>query len=356
MIYFGPFSDEKHKNGQKLKNFFSEHFSIQHKGIKHYTLPKNRVSIENVSNFTYDYVKKFDNSRSFVNCSHFESELTCEEVINANIMINYSHYSNKTIIISLPNNRNEMIKLLHFALVLSITTHRKLQILNPKISVPKEYVINRLPNSYRIVHSNAIDFCDSFKLLLIHEKNIYLKGMWNIERLLLSPGFLDRIPPPFSTHGLLILSRLLFPVPNMIHDNKTLQIGISLQYSPFLETLKKVINRLHEGYPKYQLHIWNPNRLILNFNYTDYKKFEDAFPVLVTSDVYIGSLGFFESHWISAFRGRGGRFLNPKDTTIVETSSSQSGYLYMNPQKRISELICQGATKELQNFLLFQAV
>ena len=78
--------------------------------------------------------------------------------------------------------------------------------------------------------------------------------------------------------------------------------------------------------------------------------------ILVQRDKFIGSLGFFASHVLNQIRGRGGIWLDPRNTMIVETSSSQSGALFLMGKKSANDLMCPGGVSAFQQFLLFNAM
>ena len=362
IYYYNNFIYDLPIFNKKKKNFtFHEHFSLEHRGLKHYTLPKSNLKeFNNIS--LYNLSKSFNflnNSRSIVNCSHFLSEITCSDFLNAFNLINKTEKSKKFLYVELPKKFEEAIETLHFSFVLSIISLRRLFIINNKFHLSKNFEPKKILKSKKFF-SNKISFCNTYELINSKENHIYLKGFWHISRLLLSSKISEKIPIPFNTHGLYLLSRKYFYIKPIKFPSNQLQIGLLIQFSPNITKLIINIQKLSEGYQNYSIHLFSTIKInlpkSLKNNIKIYFNLKDSFDILIQCDKFIGSLGFFESHWINANRGKGGFWFDPRDTNIIETSSSQSGLLFRMKNSNPYDLMCPKSYNSFQKFMLFNAI
>lgn len=376
LLLFPQFSLESNSFSDLLNPFpYHEHFSLSHRDIKQYTLPDTPISeiSENETINATHYFSYPNNSRGIALCDNFESEIRCDELFEAMKSFNISLFSKKYLLIKMPTNKKKAIKSLHFAFVLSITLKRRLIVIGSPFKLPKIFtrIPKNLKNTTKIekFKSSSFSHCDLNRFINVESKIIFLKGDdWDINDLLLSPYIWDLIPRPFNTHGMFLLTRLMNFTTNIFLPPDQLQISISLEFIPDEIALLKVIHHLAEGYSNWTIHIYSPNILFLNNFAKKLKKNfniqiniikelnKETVNILVQSDKFIGSLGFFASHVLNQIRGRGGIWLDPRNTMIVETSSSQSGALFLMGKKSANDLMCPGGVSAFQQFLLFNAM
>lgn len=354
---------------------YHEHFSLSHRDIKQYTLPDAPL-LEISENETLNASHFFsypNNSRGIASCDNFESEIRCDELFLAMQSLNISFLSKKYLFIELSPNQKTSIKSLHFAFVLSVTLKRRMIVIKSPFKLPKFFT--RIPKKLKNItdiekfKSSSFSHCDLNRFLDVESTLILLKGdTWDINDLLLSPQICDLIPHPFNTHGMFLLTRLMNFTTNIFFPSDQLQIGITLEFIPNEIALLKVMHHLSEGYSNWIVHLYSPNHFYLqslsqklekNFNIqiNIIKELnKETVNILVQSDKFIGSLGFFSSHLLNQIRGRGGIWLDSRNTMIVETSSSQSGALFLMGKKSANDLMCPGGVSAFQKFLLFNAM
>ncbi|OHS93338.1 hypothetical protein TRFO_40373 [Tritrichomonas foetus] len=253
-----------------------------------------------------------------------------------------------------------------------------------KFNFMNDFNSNKKAKKILVFDSSSINRCDYIQIINSKIQTLKLKGKWDIVDLLLSPKVPKKIPSPFITHGMFLLARWLNFTTDIEYKPNILQIGIALEFKPDEETLIKVISRLVEGYTDWCLYIWTPFYSSTSF-YTNFNsnfllteifsknkfsflknkyqgkihfinKFSDAMNILTQCDKFVGSLGFYSSHLFNQIRGRGGIWLDHRNTMIVETSNSQSGYLYLMPKMQMKDLMCPNGMDEFQNFLMFHAI
>jgi hypothetical protein len=139
-----------------------------------------------------------------------------------------------------------------------------------------------------------------------------------------------------------------------------LQIGIALEFQPNLSRFLDLIDRLAEGYRDFRLPIWSSQSWklpkVLAERVLRISTFEEAMNILPQCDKFVGTLGSFHSHFLSRVRGRGGVFLDPRDSMIIETSNSQSGMLFEMKNAKMPEIMCAGGASALQAFVAFHAL
>lgn len=354
---------------------YHEHFSLSHRNVKQYTLPDTPLSevSENETLNASHFFSYPNNSRGIVSCDNFESEIRCDELFLAMQSLNMSYFAKKYLLIELSKNQKKSMKSLHFAFVLSITLERRLIVIKSPFKLPRFF--SRIPKNLKNItqierfKSSAFSHCDLNKFLSIESQIIFLKDdNWDINDLLLSPQICDLIPHPFNTHGMFLLTRLMNFTTNIFFQPNQLQIGISLEFIPNEIALLKVIHHLTEGYSNWVIHLYSPHHVYLNNLAKKLKKIlniqinvikelnKETVNILVQSDKFIGSLGFFSSHLLTQIRGRGGIWLDPRNTMIVETSSSQSGALFLMGKTSANDLMCPGGVSAFQQFLLFNAM
>lgn len=352
---------------------YHEHFSLPHRDIKQYTLPDVPISeiSENETLNASIYFSYPNNSRGIVPCDNFESEIRCDELFLAMKSLNSSFFSKKYLFIELSKDDKKAIMSLHFAFVLSVTLRRRLIVIKSPFKLPK--IFTRIPKNQKnmtklkTLKSSLFSHCDLNRILNIKSKSILLKGDWNIIDLLLSPNISEVIPPPFNTHGMFLLTRLMNFTKSVYLPADQLQIGLAIEFKPDEISLLKVIQHLSEGYSNCLIHLYSPSinlqdiisilKLNLNIQINIIKKLDiEAVNTLVQCDKFIGSLGFFSSHILNQIRGRGGIWLDPRNTMIIETSSSQSGLLFLIGKTSANDLMCPGGAAAFQHFLLFNAI
>lgn len=346
--------------------FILEHYPIEHRDIKHYTLP-NTIINENDTNITYNFTDLFNypnQSRGIVQCDHFESEIRCTEMQIAYLLLNKSRNSKKFLIVDLPNDFRKSIQTLHVAFVIALTTQRKLYVRNSYLDLSAE--VTRIPNELKSIRleqfsSSTYDHCTNKRILTSRSYGIQLIDSWDISKLLLSPVIYDHIPHPIRTHGLYIMFLWLFKIESLSLPNDQITIGISLEFKPNITNLITSINQLTEGYKNWYIYLYHTNINVdflkpISGHIKIIHKFEEAFTILPQCDKFVGSLGFYNSFWISSRRGRGGVWLDPKDSLIMETSYSQSGLSFLIKQINVYDLMCPRGYTAMQNYFAFHAI
>jgi hypothetical protein len=117
---------------------------------------------------------------------------------------------------------------------------------------------------------------------------------------------------------------------------------------------------LAEGHREFRLLIWSSQSWtlpkVLAGRISRISQFEEAMNILPHCDKFVGTLGSFHSHFLSRVRGRGGVFLDPRDSMIIETSNSQSGMLFEMKNTKIRDIMCPGGASALQAFVAFHAL
>ena len=355
----------------KIPFIFHQHFAIDHREVKQYTLPVHKydgVQFNSSNVSIYQFFNYPNSSRGIAKCDNFESEISCEELQKAAEILNETINSSKYLVVDLPLNIQDAIKTLHFAFVLSVSTIRRLYVSKTPIILPSDLV--QIPNnlnqySLSIYTPSKIKSCEYTKILSDDVQTLRLEGSWEISNLLLTPKAYELIPSPFQTHGMFLLARWLKLTNPISFPSNQLQIGIALEFKPDERVFIRNIKRLSEGYSNWTLHIWSPSDKFIHslykYKYLEGKinkisKWSFATNNLVQCDKFIGSLGFFSSHFMNQIRGRGGIWLDPRNSMIIETSSSQSGLLFSMKNKNVNELMCPGGMKEFEHFLAFHAI
>lgn len=362
-------------SNQPIDYSFHQHSSLQQRNTKQYTLPYTDIS-DVTSNDTIQTSLFFsypNNSRGIVECNNFESEIRCDELFQAMKLINQSFYSKHYLLVELPTDKKSAIESLHFHFVLSITSKRRLIVVKSPFNLPRQFTKKPKKidqNNFTLFKSSQFGHCDLGLLLESQAKGVCLTGTWSILDLLLSPGVFQFIPSVFTTHGMFLLTRLMNFTRNLDFPTSQLQIGVVLEFLPDDVQLLQVLNHLTEGYSDSCIHLYSPNLIYtfkfiqkvktvkkVKFTLSIIKKLDgDAFNLLVQCDKFVGSLGYFTSHIMNQVRGRGGIWLDQRNTMIVETSSSQSGYLFLLGKTNPNNLMCPGGADAFQHFLLFNAM
>lgn len=339
-----------------------EHYSLEHRDLKHYTLPKFASDVDVNGNQTVEMeemFKFFNSSRGIVRCSHFESEIGCSDLYNAFVILNETFRKKKFLVAELPSSLEAAVDALHAAFLVSIASKRRLYVSKSPFALP-EMIMNKAKLKTAIFSASQFDRCELEPLISSKLRGITMKGRFRVVDLLLAPNVFEKIPQPFRTHGLFLLSRWLNMIPELEFPANQLQIGIALEFRPDKTAFGELLERLSEGYTNVSLNIWCPGQCdipeIRGYYVKTIRKFEEAVTLLAQCDKYVGSLGFFSSHLIARLRGRGGMFIDPRDTMVVETSNSQSGMLFLMKHWKTSSLMCPKGANALQNFLMFHAL
>ena len=339
-----------------------EHYSIPHRDVKHYTLPSfatSSVLTENQTEEMEAVFKFFESSRGIVRCSHFESEIGCSDLYQAFVLLNRTLRSKRVLIVELPSALEAAVDAIHAAFLVAIASKRRLLVAKSPFQLP-EFVRNNGTTASVTFSAGDFDRCDLEPIISCSAKRIRLKGHFSVSDLLLAPDVFHRIPQPYRTHGMFLLYRWLNMIPEQSFPADQLQIGIALEFKPDERTFIEILQRMTEGYTNISLHIWCPGKCaipqIRGYYVNFVRTLDEAVAFLPQCDKYIGSLGFFASHWMARIRGRGGIFMDPRDTMIVETSNSQSGMMFLMKNRQIASLMCPKGANALQNFLTFHAM
>ena len=375
---------------RKISQNYQHHNQIT-QTIDHYTLPfsmKTNKTIpfqveNNISSTFSDIYQSFhQQNRGLINCQHFEAELSCNDIEFAVSLWNETLSSQRFLYIDCPKTASfqEEINTMASGFLLSILTKRRLflkrniQIPGLIQSFPHVSVLPKTNISY--FYSKQINRCNFQKILENHEVSLVLSGVFDPVDLLLDPIIFEKLKYPFNTHFIYLMSKFLFHFDQNILNSITfppqqLQIGISLEFDPNWSVLFNELTELTEGYSSYALHILNPkglriptyklnklsNNLGLDCDIKIYKKFDESSLLLISCDHFIGSLGFFLSHFLNNLRGRGGHYINSIDSKLFEAQSSQSGFFFEKEQSaNLLTRICPNGMKAFQylsSFLLF---
>jgi hypothetical protein len=276
----------------------------------------------------------------------------------SNIM-NKTAHSNRSVVVALPGSFPGAVNSLHFAFLVSVTTKRRLFVSKANFKLPR-FLIARNMTPGRSFSSTSIRKCAFRSILESSESVIQLKGKFEVSDLLLSPNVFNRIPLPFRTHGVFLLGRWLMNSTALVFPGTELQIGIALEFQPDFSRFLDVVDRLAEGYRHFRLLIWSSRSWklpkVLAARTLEISEFEEAMNILPHCDKFVGTLGSFHSHFLSRLRGRGGVFLDPRDSMIIETSNSQSGMLFEMKDTKIPDIMCPGGASALQAFVAFHAL
>ena len=355
-----------------------QHFRTKINETEHYTLPlSNNFNSQNTENFVPSNISNesipydafnFQN-RGIVNCSHFESELTCSDVKYIRDKWNETMHSGLFLFLNVGSTSFEKeLKTIAAAFLISIASNRRLIFTKNIKSIPLTTNITvRKPFNNSIEYRN-IQRCEYRKILETNEKSIVISGVLDPVAVILDPFVYRRIKFPVTTHFMYLVSRFLYVPQDISFPDYQLQIGVSLEFEPNWRVFAEQMDEIIEGYTNYSLHFFNPSsihiprqvirmlseRKGISVTINEYHHLKDCFSLILSCDHFFGSLGYWKSFLLTAFRGRGGHYINPKDSKIIETSSSQSGYIYtINQNVNTMKLMCPEGADSLQNFVSF---
>lgn len=330
-----------------------EHNRVQTKNMTHYTLPLSKINASLANSTNSTNITKFH--RGIVSCDHFESEVSCDELNYIENIYNSTLNSTKYIYVNPKQSLTKLVDTLSTAFIISIITKRKIVYTKqsePFINIP----IKKLSKKHKTFSWSSKMTCNYEYIIKCTDKSIYLKGKWDPTELLLDPFIFSRLTPIMRTHYTYFMFRCMLKHKQINLPDNQFNIGISLQFDPDPLKFLKIIKRLTEGYTNWTLNIWNPKKFEISRdlleNVHQFTELSDCFFLLAESDVFLGSLGYKESHILTKYRGRAGKYLNPLDSNFIEMSNSQAGELFLT-SKPPAKLMCPNGAEALQSFISF---